>query len=335
MIKIKSIQFIRAVAALAVLGFHTVGTPFVAGAAGVDLFFVISGFIMGTFGSDVPPQRFLYHRIVRIVPLYWAVTLVMCVGAMMGMFSTFTFTPEQLWMSLLFIPYFNDAGEVAPLVVVGWTLNMEMFFYAVFAVGLALRAPVAVTAVILGLMTLAGLVLDLDTPVAQSWMSPLLLEFLAGLFLARMALPRREYAAPLIGLSLAGFALAAVAGSDPAGLWRVLIWGVPSFLLVAGCLTIEKAGAWPQRLLAPVEKIGDASYALYLLHGLVISAVYRLVEPGFFAAAAIVVLSLAVAFAAHVTIEKPATQFLRRFGGRTVRYPAAPARSMNPAKTNG
>src|SRR5690606_10387646 len=163
--------------------------------------------------------------------------------------STFTFTPEQLWMSLLFIPYFNEAGEVAPLVVVGWTLNMEMFFYAVFAVGLALRAPVAVTAVILGLMTLAGLVLDLDTPVAQSWMSPLLLEFLAGLFLARMVLPRREYAAPLIGLSLAGFALAAAAGSDPAGLWRVLIWGVPSFLLVAGCLTIEKAGAWPQRLL--------------------------------------------------------------------------------------
>lgn len=335
MIKIKSIQFIRAVAALAVLAFHIVGAPFVVGAAGVDLFFVISGFIMGTFGNDVPPQRFLYHRIVRIVPLYWAVTLLMCVGAMAGVFSSFSFTPEQLWMSLLFIPYFNEAGEVAPLVVVGWTLNMEMFFYAVFALGLALRAPVAVTAVVLGAMTLAGLVLDLRTPVAQSWMSPLLLEFLAGLLLARMVLPRREYAVPLIVLSLTGFALAAAGGGDPAGLWRVLIWGVPSFLLVAGCLTLEKAGAWPQRLLAPVEKIGDASYALYLLHGLVISVIYRLIEPGLAASTAIVVLSLAVAFAAHVTVEKPATQFLRRFGGRAVRYPAAPARGMNPAKTNG
>ena len=325
MTKIKSIQFIRAIAALAVLAFHVVGEPFVIGAAGVDLFFVISGFIMGTFSHDVAPQRFLYHRIVRIAPLYWSVTLMMCVGAMLGLFSSFSFTLDQLWMSLLFVPYLNPAGEVAPLVVVGWTLNMEMFFYAVFALGLALRAPVATTATVLGAMTLAGLALDWQAPLAQSWMSPLLLEFLAGLVLARMTLPRREYGAPLIVLSLAGFALAATNGGDPTGLWRVQIWGLPSVLLIAGCLTVEKAGAWPKRALAPLEKVGDASYALYLLHGLVISLVYRFVEPGIVAAATIVILSLMVAFAAHFTLEKPATRFFRRL--ETARFTASPVQA--------
>ena len=84
--KVHSIQFLRAIAAFTVLLFHLIGPAFVIGAAGVDVFFVISGFIMGSFAAGGKPLQFFYHRLVRIVPLYWAVTLAMCIGALLGLF---------------------------------------------------------------------------------------------------------------------------------------------------------------------------------------------------------------------------------------------------------
>ncbi len=315
--KVHSIQFLRAVAALAVMFFHIAGAPFTIGAAGVDVFFVISGFVMGLVADKSPPGKFLRHRLFRIVPLYWAVTFVMCLGALAGVFSTFTFTVEHLWKSLLFVPYANASGQVTPLVLVGWTLNMEIFFYLVFALGLALRAPIAVTVAILSAMVVAGQLADWQSPFMQIWASPLLLEFLAGLVLSRIAFAGMRGGIAALALSFVGFAFAAGIG-EQFGLLRIVSWGLPAFLLVAGCVWIERAGGWPQSLLKPFEIVGDASYALYLLHGLVISIVLKVMAPGFAASIVIVIVALAVSIAAHVLFEKPVIRLFRRFADRGI-----------------
>lgn len=316
--KVYSIQFLRALAAFSVLLFHIIGDPFTIGAAGVDVFFVISGLIMGSFATAAGPGTFLYHRLARIVPLYWAVTLVMCTGAMAGVFSTFTFTPEHLWKSLLFIPYAGDNGEVAPLLVVGWTLNMEMFFYIVFALGLVWRAPLAVTVGILSVMALAGQVLPTQSPFIQTWTSPLLLEFLGGLLLSRFMFQGGQAGIAALVISLTGFVAAAMI-SEQSGMLRLITGGVPAFFLVAGCVWLENAGLWPRRLLKPIEIIGDSSYALYLLHGLVISIIHKILAPGILAGVVIIVVALAVSVLAHFLFEKPLIKFFRRKGSAVPR----------------
>lgn len=119
--------------------------PWVFGTSGVDLFFVISGFIVvvTTAGVDTKPFDFWRRRIVRVVPLYWLLTLLMVTVALIapGLFKTLKVAPETVLQSLLFIPHFSQSfsGVVWPLLVPGWTLNFEMFFYALF--GLALILP--------------------------------------------------------------------------------------------------------------------------------------------------------------------------------------------------
>ncbi|MCZ7934537.1 polysaccharide biosynthesis acyltransferase UppZ [Agrobacterium leguminum] len=321
--KVYSIQSLRALAAFSVLLFHISGEPFTIGAAGVDVFFVISGLIMGSFAATAGPGAFLYHRLVRIVPLYWAVTLVMCVGAMAGVFSTFTFTLEHLWKSLFFIPYAGDNGEVVPLLVVGWTLNLEMFFYIVFALGLALRAPLAVTVGILSAMALAGQVFNWQSPFMQTWTSPLLLEFLGGLLLSRFMFQGMQAGIAALVVSLTGFVAAALI-SEQSGMLRLMTWGVPAFFLVAGCVWLENAGLWPKRLFKPIEIVGDSSYALYLLHGLVISIVHKILAPGLLAGVVIIIVALTVSVFAHFLFERPLIKlFRRRYGGRPRRQDQA------------
>ncbi len=148
--RFSSIQTLRALAALSVLFYHESSTKFTVGAVGVDIFFVISGFIMGTIGYRETPLDFMMKRIIRIVPLYWLVTAAVCLVSLIpGVFHQFSCDLPSLLQSLFFIPYVNQAGHIEPLMVPGWTLNYEMFFYAVFAVGLAIRRPVVFSAAIM------------------------------------------------------------------------------------------------------------------------------------------------------------------------------------------
>ena len=144
-----SIQALRVIAAFMVLAFHvslevaklTPAAVLTPGSAGVDLFFVISGFVMlysseRLFGRPWASAQFFKRRLVRIVPLYWLATtaLVLLVAPFAG--------TKAVIASLLFWPY--PAGG-APLLNVGWTLNIEMFFYLVFAAALLAKSRVVVT----------------------------------------------------------------------------------------------------------------------------------------------------------------------------------------------
>ena len=205
---ITNIQVLRALAALAVVFYHTgyllgggVHTDF----EGVAVFFVISGFIIPRVGYR-GSREFLLHRFIRIVPIYWFATLsdlswftapgklrialtALCVGVVLipeGAIQRLLARSERmLWLfrilvlaliiigvdffirglrhlpsptftlmlkSLAFIPARDINGDIHPYLGPGWTLNMEMFFYALFALALAVRkrlAPALTAAVLL------------------------------------------------------------------------------------------------------------------------------------------------------------------------------------------
>lgn len=326
---LRSIQVLRAVAALLVVAFHLFPGRFVIGAAGVDIFFVISGFIMGTIGPGETPRTFMVKRAVRIVPLYWAVTLAMCAASLVpGLFASFTFDAARLVQSLLFIPHVDPNGMIWPLVVVGWTLNFEVFFYAIFAIGLFIGRPIAFSVVLMAVLAgigsaIAAAMIEVPAPV-KVWTDILLLEFAAGLILATLtSLKGAGRGLCLLLLGTGGLVLSSVfALFEPSE--RLWAWGVPALLIVAGCLAIERAGAWP-RFLRPLEIVGDASYSLYLLHGLVIAFVHKLLGTGIVATLVILPVSLVIALASYRLFEKPVARWLR----------PRPARAVSGANRDG
>jgi exopolysaccharide production protein ExoZ len=153
---LSSIQALRAVAALSVLELHITGNisnrpgftvtsiDNLIGAAGVDLFFIISGFIMvyasePLFGRPAGPQVFFLRRLIRIAPLYWAVSAVFIVFFLVtpnGFATTIAASNTSIGTiiaSFMFLPFPRPDGAMLPLLGVGWTLNYEVFFYVIFA----------------------------------------------------------------------------------------------------------------------------------------------------------------------------------------------------------
>lgn len=304
----RSIQSLRFLAAIAVVIFHLSDGHFTTGAAGVDVFFVISGFIMGTVGVSESPKTFIVKRLARIVPLYWAATLAMCVLALGGLFSHFTFDGVRLLKSLLFIPFFSGETTIWPLLVQGWTLNYEMLFYFVFALGLVLRAPIAFTAVALFVLVACGLAFRPHAAPLQIWTDPILLEFLAGFAFATFVRPAGlGKGSAMMALGLAGFALVGWFSAFDSS-FRLLTWGLPAALVVCGALAIERAGAWP--VMKPVEAGGDASYSLYLLHGFAVTLGHRVIGTSLVANLVIVFLAILASWLCYRLFERPVARFL-------------------------
>jgi exopolysaccharide production protein ExoZ len=305
-----SIQALRGIAAIMVAIFHFFPSKFTVGAAGVDLFFVISGFIMGTVGISEKPLRFLTNRAIRIAPLYWLFTFVMCAGAVAGVYSNFTFDASRLIKSMLFIPHFDAEGHAWPLMVVGWTLNLEVFFYIIFAVGLSFRRPLVITAAVLSAMVAIGYIFETPSAALTLWTSPLLLEFIVGLLLSRVALSSK------LGLPAVLIGIAILAATNVFSLfdssYRIFVWGIPAVLIVGGCLAIERAGAWPCLVLKPLQSVGDASYSLYLSHGFLAAAVHKFFGKAFMPSAIGLALAIFGAIAIYRFVEKPLLRLLRR-----------------------
>lgn len=338
-----SIQILRAIAALGVLVHHTAHevaqksgarVPFgelVVGAGGVDLFFVISGFVMvyasqGLFAQPGASRTFILRRIARIVPLYWAVTalLVAYIYVAHRIFPPPFITTEGVIASFLFIPWPLPNGLPAPVHALGWTLNYEMFFYAVFAVAIMLprRAAVFVITALFALLAASGLFVRLPQPFAF-WFSPIILEFCFGMLIARAYLDGKRIslwnALVLTVAALGLYLISAITG--PAVAWRWLEWGAPGALLVAAFTLVKRpppAGAVSRAM----GFLGDASYSLYLVHALVIPLVRRAmpaVDPvlmPWLYALALIGASIAAACLSYLWFERPITRTLQRWIGR-------------------
>jgi exopolysaccharide production protein ExoZ len=274
-----SIQHLRAVAALAVALFHACQwsrIDFATGQAGVDVFFVISGFVMWTVtcGRKVGPGTFLGRRFVRVAPLYWLITLALAAAVLLvpGRFTDLAVTPRHLLLSLAFVQHYGPSGLPFPLLTPGWTLNYEAVFYLVFAVLLVLPEPRRLFALTVALMLLAFAGFAWP-PAYVMLLNPMFLEFLAGVWLARMAqlelLPDRSVGWLLLGGGVGLFTLIQLINIDW-DLWRPMVWGVPSAMLVAGAVSIEADGGW--KAIPGLKLLGDASYSIYLVHTLAIGA---------------------------------------------------------------
>ncbi|MDE2405917.1 MAG: acyltransferase [Sphingomonadales bacterium] len=305
------------------------------GGFGVDLFFAISGFVMivsaGRPGPGLDRTSFLRRRIVRVAPLYWLATLFVT-----GWYHLLDKPPRAgaVLRSLLFVPHAGPTGRVAPVLDVGWTLNYEIAFYALFA--LALGRRVAGTALrvlaLLAALVAAGAAWELPLPL-WAWARPILLEFGAGIGVA--LLWRRGVRLPVTARVL--LALAAVAAAalwDPSGPatgpQRVLTVGL------GGALALAAAVLGPLPLPGPpLWRIGgDISYALYLCHipvMLVTQYAWQALAwtrgpwllPLF--GAVTVLASFALAALVHRRVERPVTAWLNRQLARRVELRTAPA----------
>lgn len=294
--KLHSIQHLRAIAALAVVGFHASrslsdGPPLLdmqAGAYGVDLFFVISGFIMywTTRRDDVATGGFLARRLIRIAPLYLILTTLLfgIALALPGALRTASADPVAYLCSILFIPHRNPVlHDVTPLLSQGWTLNYEMLFYAVFSVGLLFGRNIRLLLVIGAMTFLAslGLMIPAEGVLLHAYTDPIVLEFCFGMLIAALFSPMdahwRAPGAIYGGLALLAGCMAvgltAATHEDLARLTRVALIGVPAALVVGGGLWAEQAGRLPR--LPWLFALGEASYSLYLSHGFVVSAMRK------------------------------------------------------------
>ena len=352
--ELASIQCLRGAAALLVVLFHAQGAVLLRypqdpgwlngffrlrdfGVVGVDLFFVVSGFIMfhvyrEPFGMPGAAADFLRRRMIRIAPLYWILSagLVFALWAAPGAFSTLRFDARHAVESLLFIPTRNSAGEHLPVLAVGWTLSYELYFYLLFA--LTLRTSPSFSLALLGMWfsgsAIWGAVHPAASPTGEMLGSDLLVEFVLGGIVAQ-ALASGRILAPAAAravIALAMLTLAAQVGTGfvPGG--HLPGRGIPAFLLVAGLVSLEvraslRSPAW-------LARIGDASYSLYLTHILVIAVFFkasvawgmpRWIAPDALVAFAIGA-SIATAHLCHRHLEEPMLRVLRGCH----RKPAAP-----------
>ena len=305
------------------------------GMAGVDVFFVLSGFIMvAVAGRNIGPIQFLWRRAARIYPTYWLVSLAVLALAIVApaMVNSSIIAPISLWRSFLLVP-----GETMPLLAVGWTLVHEMYFYMVFAIFLALRLPVLAGLISWGVLLLVILAIVPDQVAASPFLrlvtSPLTLEFMMGAVVGILWRKRRlpgVIAVGAVGLTALALSIGYVAPllslvtSPHLDAWRVIIFGVPSALLIYALTGIEML-YWKARSTALLVALGDWSYATYLTHVLVISAIGRalvLFAPAGGIGGSMILIATGllganiVGAAIHVFFERPVLDWLRQFGTR-------------------
>jgi len=179
-----------------------------------------------------------------------------------------------------------------------------MLFYGVFAVALLGTRPPLTASLLLCALVALGLH-DWEMPAITQWTTPMLLEFVVGLGISRIreSLPTR-LALPALVLSAVLFIATAFASIDLTP-YRVIVWGLPAGLLLASCIALEDCGRWPERLLAPLERLGDASYSLYLTHGIVLAAMFKFLPMGMMTAVIAVVVALVIAQISFIFVERP------------------------------
>jgi exopolysaccharide production protein ExoZ len=318
--RINSLQVLRFLAAAMVAGLHIEqhgraldglsiygGWLSNVGTFGVDVFFVLSGFIIAKTAAGKTPGEFLWLRLTRVVPYYWLLTAVFLPFA--GHAGGFT------WGSVVAtFTFYPELG--LPILGVGWTLCFEMLFYVVTA-GTLFRPCVLVPLALAAFALCWGLREWIGGPF-QFFGNPLILEFLTGVLIART-----EYRSRLVGIAaaaLAGVALVLIAiiGTGPVNrltflidgdlaLQRVLLFGLPAACLVFAALQVQaKRGL--------LSQLGDASYSLYLLHPIIIVALTLLSPrtPGYLFMAIAFGASILAAAAAHRWLEQPLIAALRR-----------------------
>ncbi|WP_027056149.1 acyltransferase family protein [Mesorhizobium erdmanii] len=328
------LQSLRAIAALGVILRHTLDMSdgsevgrfspawmSASGGAGVDLFFVISGFIMVyvSFPPGQPsesPKRFLIKRATRIFPLYWICSAVIAGICAAGFLKNKNVDLFTVLNSIFILP-----GD--KLVYVAWTLSYELYFYIVFAVCLNLKRiiPAAISTIFI---MLSGMLVGREiqeSTFSNFISSPLVMEFCFGIVLALSFSFARQWRVPII-IGVIGFIVIIVAPifvdhpDNLSEVFRVVVWGLPATMIVAAFLQIRRPQSKAGRA---VVLLGDASYALYLSHIFVMIAYGWVIKSTFVGGMSQVIFAPAVVFVCiivgvltHIFVERPTLDFVRK-----------------------
>jgi len=343
--RLQNIQALRGIAALLVALSHlliierkysqdqVLGQWIELGMVGVDLFFVISGFIMvhvaWSFKRGIKAVlEFLFARITRIYPLYWLlsfVTLAVWLWRPEIVFSSLAGAPDFV-KSFLLIP-----DNRPPFLAIGWTLIHEMFFYLIFAFALFFKPKfmlpfLAIWAIILGVGVLNGI--QSTSPLLEILFNPLSYEFLLGAFAAWIL---KMYNAPLAKTALAlGIVLSITClvvaldrhdGMPATFADRAILFSVPCTFIVYGLSAIEIHG---KVLSNALSKLGDWSYSLYLTHIMSLSLlgrIWRKIEqPGIWDNVIVLIImpifAIFVSWLCYRWAEKPMLNVAKKIRGR-------------------
>jgi exopolysaccharide production protein ExoZ len=332
-----SVQYLRGVAAVAVVLHHALvqlekfgfQTPTDALSNGVPVFFVISGFVMWLTTAERPigTLEFYRHRFVRIVPLYWAVSLFMLALLLVAPWA-FKSSRFDLWhviSSFLFVPAMHPVKhEMQPLLFPGWTLNYEMFFYAVFGALLLFPSRLFRLGALVGIFGLLVCLSPWATgDVAAFYTRSIVLEFAAGACLGYLFVQGARLPLSASWLLMASGTVLILSTDFTGDLAPSAVSkGIPALMIVAGAVFYERAKAVPA--LAWAKKLGDASYSIYLVHPIpqaaITSLFIRLVHSrGAATMSALVVVetvvSVLVGLAVYAAVEKPLLAKFKRLPG--------------------
>lgn len=358
-VQFNSIQYLRGFASLAVVLQHAMAHvvymaaknnmvidlgPFNAllnmGNAGVDLFFVISGFVMAAStensrGGAAEASKFIRKRGIRIFPMFWVfLTAYLLLGVLSKIYSPGAmeteknFSPEYLLSSYILLPSYNG-DLLAPYLGVGWSLYFELYFYTAIAFillcGINLRWQMLILA--FALTSLFGASYAVHNPVTFIATSPLVLEFLFGwvaFLLVHSRFKKWNSRRGSFGLVISGILIfiVSVFTYDYLGIYdgfRVLWWGGASFLIVLGVTSREEmGGGFESRYLL---LLGAASYSMYLSHkAITLPVLNKIFGYGHFSIQfgvvwflVLVVASVAIGIFSYSMIESPIQKRLARF----------------------
>jgi exopolysaccharide production protein ExoZ len=286
--RIRNLQALRIYAALPVILYHTGFTlpamrPI--GIFGVHLFFLLSGYIMASI-CDNDTRAFVRRRLIRIIPLYWTLTLFLYAAAWKfpHLMNATRAVPSELLKSLFFVPFVKSNGLYQPILFVGWTVNYEMFFYMMLSIAVLInkrRAALLGTAIMLTVMTTCSL-FAATSAIARFYSDPVLFECILGLaayYCVRSASRRMTPATKPVLLILAVAALIllpAIEGFGLLGSWPlVLRFGPLSFVLICSACLLAFSGADIKAGLLVL--LGDASYVMYLVHPYIVMFLNRVI----------------------------------------------------------
>jgi peptidoglycan/LPS O-acetylase OafA/YrhL len=345
---LNSIQLLRAIAAFMVAYLHSTGRGGVnllpsSGGFGVDIFFVISGFVIVLMVSK-DTEHFFIKRLFRIVPLYIITTLIMVLACVLF--------PEKInhavanlpafIKSILFIPYkietnFEPSG---PILGQGWTLNYEMFFYLIMAICIILIKDKKYLGIycasILTVIFIVLNIIDSNIFILKYYQNSLFPEFIYGIILfyiykyfktknKKFILIKNSVMNAIV-FSLIGIICFVYMAGDNIYNWhsidnRNIYWGIPSLILVFALLNLENQIKvnWVIKFFI---KVGDASYVLYLFHTFIIMFFTRIVFTKIIANNDSLLLSIALeifimfstilgSIVIYNTIDKPIQKYLK------------------------
>ena len=285
---LRSVQFLRFVAAALVVVNHVFHTSqlyvdhaselaeysFKIGAAGVHIFFVISGLVivyvnLPNYTQTNAVGSYVKKRLVRIFPIYWAIAALNLIFLVFFNFSSVDYSIEDMQLLDYIRGFLLLPPNASSFIFVGWSLSYELYFYAVFIPFLLLRLDWAVPCLTVFLFGLAviGAVSQPEDALVSVATNSLLLEFAFGAWIAWAAINDR-LGPPWLSVALAALGIAGFVAGFMLGYERgpsALVWGLPSALLVFGMVGIERHHL-AQGLFDRLSWLGDSSYALYLTH---------------------------------------------------------------------